>query len=89
MSPGNARRVLIQRRNWLLAKESPGRRNQAELSALDLAIGMLAPLCAAADPDRAAEVTRHQVAKAREIQSRLNAECSCHRCPVHGKKAAE
>jgi hypothetical protein len=34
MSPGNARRVLIQRRNWLLAKESPGRRNQAELSAL-------------------------------------------------------
>lgn len=35
MSPGNARRVLIQRRNWLLAKESPGRRDQAELSALE------------------------------------------------------
>jgi hypothetical protein len=90
MSPGAARATLSKRRVYLTAKletQPTNRFLSEELAALDFVIGMLNAL-APPDPEtqaRRAEAIAHRTEKAREHL----AKCSCERCPVHGKAAAQ
>lgn len=91
MSPGKARHILSQRRNWLSAKldgvDPLDRwRDRAELAALDHVLEMLpAP---SADAQAVESARAESVARARKIQTERAERCSCNRCPVHGRKAA-